>query len=71
MTVNSAVTQGHADADPRPNIILIMADDMGFSDLGCYGSEIQTPNLNEMAAQGQRYSQMYNYARCCLLVQPC
>jgi arylsulfatase A-like enzyme len=49
----------------RPNIILIMADDMGFSDIGCYGSEIQTPNLNEMAAEGVRFTQLYNCARCC------
>jgi len=49
----------------RPNIILIMADDMGFSDIGCYGSEIQTPNLDAMAASGVRFTQMYNNARCC------
>jgi arylsulfatase len=49
----------------RPNIILILADDMGFSDLGCYGSEIHTPNLDHMAANGLRFSQMYNSARCC------
>ena len=52
-------------APPRPNIILIMADDMGFSDLGCYGSEILTPNLNELAKGGLRFTQFYNAARCC------
>ena len=49
----------------RPNIVLILADDMGFSDLGCYGSEINTPNLDSMAREGIRFSQMYNMARCC------
>lgn len=49
----------------KPNIILILADDMGYSDLGCYGSEIQTPNLDRMAAEGLRFSQFYNAARCC------
>jgi len=51
--------------DHRPNIILIMADDMGFSDIGCYGSEIRTPNLDQLADNGIRFSQMYNSARCC------
>jgi len=50
---------------PRPNIIVIMADDMGFSDLGCYGSEIATPNLDALAARGVRFTQFYNCARCC------
>ncbi len=49
----------------RPNIILILADDMGFSDLGCYGSEIQTPNLDRLASKGVRFTQTYNCARCC------
>jgi len=49
----------------RPNIVLIMNDDMGFSDLGCYGSEIQTPTLNALAAGGVRFTQFYNCARCC------
>jgi len=49
----------------KPNIILIMADDMGFSDLGCYGSEIDTPNLDGLAAEGLRFNQFYNAARCC------
>jgi len=49
----------------RPNIVLMMADDMGFSDIGCYGSEIDTPNLNRMAQQGVRFTQFYNTARCC------
>ena len=49
----------------RPNIVLIMADDMGFSDAGCYGGEIQTPNLDKLAANGLRFTQFYNCARCC------
>jgi arylsulfatase len=49
----------------RPNIILIMVDDMGFSDIGCYGSEIATPNLDSLAANGLRFTQFYNAARCC------
>ncbi len=48
-----------------PNIILIVADDLGFSDLGCYGSEIQTPNLDNLAKDGVSFSQFYNAARCC------
>ncbi|HEX9957874.1 MAG TPA: arylsulfatase [Fibrella sp.] len=52
-------------AAPRPNIILIMADDLGFSDLGCYGSEIHTPNLDYLANNGIRYTQFYNTSRCC------
>jgi arylsulfatase len=53
-----------ADA-PRPNIIVIMSDDMGYSDIGCYGSEISTPNLDALAAGGLRYTQFYNTGRCC------
>jgi hypothetical protein len=53
-----------AAAAPRPNIIVILADDMGFSDLGCYGGEIQTPNLDKLAAEGMRFSQFYNCALC-------
>jgi arylsulfatase len=49
----------------RPNILIVLADDMGFSDLGCYGSEIATPNLDRLAAGGVRFSQFYNAARCC------
>lgn len=49
----------------RPNIILIMNDDMGYCDLGCYGSEIATPNLDMLAAGGMRFTQFYNTARCC------
>ncbi|HEX4349536.1 MAG TPA: arylsulfatase, partial [Verrucomicrobiae bacterium] len=51
--------------DKRPNIILVLADDMGFSDLGCYGSEISTPHLDKMAADGLRFTQFYNTPRCC------
>ncbi|MGH9627623.1 MAG: arylsulfatase, partial [Bryobacteraceae bacterium] len=49
----------------RPNIIVIMADDMGFSDLGCYGSEIRTPNLDGLAREGLRFTHFLNTARCC------
>lgn len=49
----------------RPNIVLIMADDMGYSDLGCYGSEIATPNIDGMAKRGVRFTSFYNTSRCC------
>ncbi|MCH2180557.1 MAG: arylsulfatase [Mariniblastus sp.] len=52
-------------ASQRPNIIVIMSDDMGYSDIGCYGGEIQTPNLDRLAANGLRFTQFYNTARCC------
>lgn len=55
----------HAAAPPRPNIVLIMADDLGFSDLGCFGSEISTPNLDQLAAGGLRLNQFYTTPRCC------
>ena len=48
----------------QPNIVLIMADDLGFSDLGCYGSEIKTPNLDQLASDGLRFNQFYNTAKC-------
>jgi len=48
----------------RPNILLILNDDMGYSDIGCYGGEIDTPHLDRLAANGLRYSQFYNTARC-------
>ena len=51
-------------AKPRPNIILIMADDLGFADLGCYGSEINTPNLDALAREGLRFTQFYTTAKC-------
>ncbi|MFK5923332.1 MAG: arylsulfatase [Verrucomicrobiota bacterium] len=60
----SATTQAQAQ-DKRPNIILILADDLGYSDLGCYGGEIHTPNIDRLAAGGLRLTQLYNTARCC------
>ena len=56
---------GHGAAGAKPNIILILADDMGFSDIGCFGSEIATPNLDKLAARGMRINQFYNNPRCC------
>ena len=50
--------------DP-PNIVLIMGDDMGYSDIGSYGGEIRTPRLDDLAANGLRFTQFYNTARCC------
>lgn len=54
-----------AAAPAKPNLIYILSDDMGFSDLGCYGGEIATPNLDALAAGGLRFTQFYNTARCC------
>ena len=51
--------------DARPNIVLILADDLGYSDLGCYGSEIPTPHLDGLAAEGLRFTQFYTTPRCC------
>ena len=61
-----ALASGHlaAVAGP-PNIVVILCDDMGFSDLGCYGGEIPTPHLDGLAAKGVRFSQFYNTGRCC------
>ena len=49
----------------KPNIVILFADDMGYSDIGCYGSEIRTPNLDALATNGLRFSQFYNTGRCC------
>src|SRR5262249_43495708 len=55
----------NAGSDRKPpNILIIIADDMGYSDAGCYGSEIATPNLDRLAAGGLRFTQFYNTARC-------
>lgn len=52
-------------AGRRPNILLVMVDDMGYSDIGCYGGEIRTPTIDRLAAEGVRYSRFYNAAQCC------
>ncbi|MCU0705820.1 MAG: arylsulfatase [Fimbriiglobus sp.] len=53
-----------ADSPKKPNVLLLLADDLGFSDLGCYGGEIDTPNLDALAKSGLRFTQFYNTARC-------
>lgn len=58
------VGSSKAESGARPNIVLIMADDLGFSDLGCYGGEIETPNLDALASAGLRFTQFYNTAKC-------
>lgn len=58
------VSDARASEDDRPNIVLIMVDDMGFSDLGSYGGEIETPNLDRMAEQGIRFTNFYNTSKC-------
>jgi arylsulfatase len=60
----SAQTAISAESTRPPNVVVIMADDLGYSDLGCYGGEIATPNLDGLAQQGLRYSAFYNTARC-------
>src|SRR5262245_55186828 len=55
----------HAAPSDKPNIIVILADDLGFSDIGCYGGEIPTPSIDKLAAGGLRFTQFYNAARCC------
>ncbi|MGK0185310.1 MAG: arylsulfatase A-like enzyme [Verrucomicrobiales bacterium] len=60
-----ASISAHLDARERPNIVIIMADDMGYSDAACYGGEIETPNLDKLAAEGVRFTHFYNTGRCC------
>ncbi len=55
---------GEAGAAERPNIVLIMCDDMGWSDIGCYGGEVSTPSLDRLAVEGMRFTQFYNNAKC-------
>jgi len=59
------VTEKPAPGEKSPNILLILADDMGFSDIGCYGGEVKTPNLDKLAINGLKYTQMHNAARSC------
>ncbi len=61
----STLVMAQTTKDKRPNIILILADDLGYSDLGCYGGEVNTPNLDRLAKQGLRFNQFYNISRCC------
>lgn len=60
----AATLHGASPPAKQPNVVFILADDMGYSDLGCYGGEISTPNLDSLADNGLRFTQMYNTARC-------
>lgn len=57
--------QDQRRGNSRPNIVIILADDMGFSDISCFGGEIETPNIDKLASQGMRFTQFYNAGRCC------
>jgi len=65
VALNMPTASTLASSSKRPNILLIMSDDMGFSDIGCYGGEVRTPHLDRLAADGIRFTQFYNTARCC------
>ena len=52
-------------AQEKPNVVLILVDDMGYSDIGCYGGEILTPNIDALASKGVRFTQFYNTSRSC------
>lgn len=64
VTLAAVLLAPHAAVAEKPNVLIIMADDMGFSDAACYGSEIVTPNLDALAGGGLRFTQFYNTARC-------
>lgn len=65
LTAAYAESGSRTSNQARPNILLILADDLGYSDLGCYGGEIRTPQLDALAAGGLRFTQCYNSSRCC------
>ncbi|HEX3871379.1 MAG TPA: sulfatase-like hydrolase/transferase, partial [Pirellulales bacterium] len=64
MLVILSLGLGSAEAAPRPNVVFILADDLGYSDVGCYGGEIETPHLDSLAHNGLQFTQFYNTARC-------
>ncbi len=64
-TTNTETEQARAVSGSRPNVLLILADDLGWSDIGCYGGEIATPTIDALAQDGLRFTQFYNSARCC------
>jgi len=64
LVVGAVQPGGLAKPAERPNIVLIMCDDMGWSDIGCYGGEVSTPSLDRLAAEGMRFTQFYNNAKC-------
>jgi arylsulfatase len=65
LALSASVAGLAVQQERRPNILLIVADDLGYSDLGCFGGEIDTPNLNALASNGVRFAQFYSTARCC------
>lgn len=65
LSVHSMVAAQGIASKSKPNIVFILADDMGYSDIGCYGSEVETPNLDSLAKGGLRFSNFYNNPRCC------
>ena len=64
LLVAGAMNAHAAAKAPRPNIVVVLVDDMGFSDLGCFGGEIDTPHLDKLAKNGLRFTEFYNTARC-------
>ena len=64
LLIVTTVSATELDTSKSPNILLVLVDDMGYSDLGCYGGEINTPTIDSLASKGLRYSQFYNSARC-------
>jgi arylsulfatase A-like enzyme len=64
LSLQAAPARSHQAAAEPPNVVVILADDLGYSDLGCYGSRIETPNLNRLAEEGLRFTQFCNTARC-------
>jgi arylsulfatase A-like enzyme len=63
LCLNPLISQGQNKITAKPNILVILSDDMGYSDIGCFGSEIKTPNIDRLAANGVRFTQFYNTAR--------
>ena len=63
VSFGTTITKSENKADKRPNIMVFMVDDMGFSDPGCLGGEIHTPNIDFLATHGDRFTQFYNCAR--------